>query len=112
MWDEKLSDLRTKIAKNWDPKRTDDQQSFKSKLSLTRVLILVPDPSASDETGDEEKVKKKQKTMSNKRKETTRVNIPALKGRFFRHISGSLYCNGKRQGRFHCWYAGGNLMME
>ena len=57
MWDEKLSDLRTKIAKNWDPKRTDDQQSFKSKLSLTRVLILVPDPSASDETGDEEKVK-------------------------------------------------------
>lgn len=83
MWDEKLSDLRTKIAKNWDPKRTDDQQSFKSKLSLTRVLILVPDPSASDETGDEEKVKKKQKTMSSKRKETTRVNIPALKGRFF-----------------------------
>lgn len=45
-----------------------------------KVWSAVPDPSASDETGDEEKVKKKQKTMSNKRKETTRTPLMTLSG--------------------------------
>lgn len=45
-----------------------------------KIWSAVPEPSASDETGDEEKVKKKQKTMSNKRKETTRTPLMTLSG--------------------------------
>ena len=62
-------------------------------------MCLVPDPSASDEAGDEGKVKKKQKTMTNKRKATTRVKFASeMRLAFLPIFSRSLSLDNERDG--------------